>query len=202
MLLNQQVIELTSPVTLLWLRCGQINGALIERAGFSSEEITKFSSFKFESRKIQFAVVRALLNAYFQQKVNVEYLPNGAPYLAGLKRFLSISHSGETVAVVISEIPVGLDVECNVEKPIRVLKKYANANECVCFVGDEKVQAMKLWSVKEAVFKVFREDLPFKDIQVAGKEDNLIVTARHKGKSNSLQVFHGQIEDCVLSVAQ
>ena len=194
-------IDLQQPITILWMQVDNYDSTSAA-AELTSLEVTKLNSFKFFSRRLQFVAVRALLNHHFNEKVHVMYLPTGAPYLDEQHLHISVSHSSDVVAVAISAQPLGIDVECNIEKPLRILSKFANDNECNCFTGIEGLQAAKLWSVKEAVFKVFRENLPFKDIQVSGKESKLDVIADHEGVVKPVQVYHGRIEDCVLSVAQ
>lgn len=136
-------------------------------ANLSSQEQLVFSTFKNETRKLEWTAIRALLNFIFQKKVEVHYEPDGRPYI--LENVdVSFSHTQGFVAVIVSENNVvGVDVEPIRDKVLRVKERFLNQNELLSLKKDtELIQVLVYWCLKEVLFKIapdgnidFRKDL-------------------------------------------
>ena len=83
------------------------------------------------------------------------YFQNGKPYLVGSDLFISLSHSEEGVAAVVSETPVGIDIEKI--KPItdKLINYVCNENEKEYIESgeDREYRFFTVWTAKEAFFK-------------------------------------------------
>lgn len=91
--------------------------------------------------------------------------PNGKPTVAHSDSDLSISHSGDYVAISISPAPVGIDIQLYRPSITRIAHKYANAEELEILsahVSKEIDQLHYLWCIKEAMYKAYgRRKLEF-----------------------------------------
>ncbi len=71
----------------------------------------------------------------------------------------SLSHSGEAVAVALSTTPIGVDVEKDMDKLLRLQDKILSENErkeYTC-VEDKPRYLLEKWTQKESIFKAYKE---------------------------------------------
>jgi 4'-phosphopantetheinyl transferase len=83
---------------------------------------------------------------------------HGKPYLVNLPYHISLSHSFDYAAVMISKkAPVGIDIEQIQEKVARIAPRFMNAGELAAIPQDEQyVKALyAAWCAKEAVYKCY-----------------------------------------------
>ncbi len=81
---------------------------------------------------------------------------HGKPYLVNLPYHISLSHSFNYAAVMISKsVAVGIDIEQIQQKVVRIAPRFLNPAELKSAIGDEqKVNALyACWCAKEAVYK-------------------------------------------------
>lgn len=94
------------------------------------------------------------INIAEQKFVYTEY---GKPYLPDFPDVhFNISHSGEYVACVVSDKPVGIDIQKIEEYKSDIAKRVCNENELKqieCSL-DKASEFIKLWTQKEAVLKM------------------------------------------------
>ena len=103
---------------------------------------------KNEKRKKEFLSSRLLLEQLNPNAI-ITYNDFGAPELDNGK-YISISHSKEMVAIIISEQQVGLDIEQISEKALRLAAKFISAKNQSNLT---KEKATLIWCIKEAAFK-------------------------------------------------
>ena len=106
------------------------------------------TKFKTEKRKKEFLASRLLVQEISQNTI-ITYNEFGAPELDNGK-YISISHSKEMVAIIISEQQVGLDIEQISEKALRLAAKFISAKNQSNLT---KEKATLIWCCKEAIFK-------------------------------------------------
>jgi len=106
------------------------------------------SNIKTEKRKKDFLVSRLLLNE-LDPNQQISYNSNGAPEILNGKH-ISISHSKNLVAIIISDKKIGLDIEYISEKPLKLSSKFNTRNSQQDLT---KEKATLIWCCKEAVFK-------------------------------------------------
>ncbi len=110
------------------------------------------------------AVRRAMKVLFDGEEKLVEYDEHGAPRLADGSHCISISHTRDYVAVIASDVPVGIDIERRGNRVQRVTSRFLQHDELALLAllspDDDALQlALHLaWSAKEAAFKVLGQD--------------------------------------------
>jgi len=106
------------------------------------------SKFKSKKKKKEFLSSRLLLTELLPNDV-ISYNTYGAPEVVD-DNFISISHSKNLVAIIVSKTKVGLDIEQISKKPLELSSKFISQN-CHHLLSEEK--ATLIWCCKEAIFK-------------------------------------------------
>jgi phosphopantetheinyl transferase len=90
---------------------------------------------------------------------------HGKPYLVNLPYHISLSHSFDYAAVMISKKPVGIDIEQVKEKVERIAHKFMRNEEMEFIAEQDKINQLYVcWCVKEAVYKCFgQKEVSFLD---------------------------------------
>jgi phosphopantetheinyl transferase len=79
---------------------------------------------------------------------------HGKPYLVNLPYHISLSHSFDYAAVMISKEPVGIDIEQVKEKVERIAHKFMRPEELGFLNEKQKINQLYVcWCAKEAVYK-------------------------------------------------
>jgi 4'-phosphopantetheinyl transferase len=114
-------------------------------------------------RQQEFIATRILRNALFG-KETIFYNIQGAPYIES-EGYISISHSKNIVSISFSKaFEVGIDIEEISDKIIRVAPKFVSDLEQLNIDINNPVQLTKLWTGKEALYKLAKtEGLHFKE---------------------------------------
>lgn len=159
--------------------------SFLEDIYLNKNSLKRVNGMKSEIHKKGFLSVRHLLAKLNYSDKDLFYTEDGKPHLKDGKR-ISITHSFHFSAIIISDIIVGIDIEKNREKIIRIADKFVgNENEFI--TKDDKVaQLTVIWGAKESLFKIhpdggllFKHHLPIeafklKDNKTRGwiKKDN------------------------------
>ena len=90
-----------------------------------------------------------------------DVLANGKPFLP--QGALSISHCKDSVAVVTSDVTIGLDIQEPTEQIFTIRSKFCSSSEWSWLESHtEIVRALTIvWSSKEAIFKYWGEQVDF-----------------------------------------
>lgn len=110
-------------------------------------------------RKLHWLSTRVLLRkmllteAYIDLKVDT----HGKPYLVNVPYHISLSHSFDYAAVMISKTqPVGIDIEQVKEKVERIAHKFMRAEELAFIEEKNKIDQLYVcWCAKEAAYKCY-----------------------------------------------
>lgn len=143
----------------------------------SSEALKRLSKRKSSVHRKGYLAIRQLLKSLgIPAEIN-HYDGIGAPYLTD-GRFISISHTGDAAAVVISSTSVGIDLENYKDKIKRVAPRFLHASEGQMPKDlDEIIYLTQLWTAKEALYKLYKKPgLIFSEqlfIQPFKKEDTI-----------------------------
>lgn len=97
----------------------------------------------------------------------------GAPTLSNGKA-ISISHSNDFIAILISEKSASVDLEIISEKALKTAPKFLNEKELEFTKNDEKATLM--WSAKECLYKIYKKGgLTFsKDLSIQSLNESKI----------------------------
>lgn len=145
---------------------------LYENVQLNSISALRLKGMKSELHQRAFLSVRKLLEVAGYTDFDLYYDDSGKPHLNDQK-FISITHSHEFAAIIISDQTVGIDIELQREKILRIADKFVDAIELKrlqAFSSDDYIRKLTVkWGAKEAIFKIRNEKgISFKDhIQVA-----------------------------------
>ena len=142
----------------------------------SENSINRLKNMKSEIHKKGFLSVRFLLKELGYTDFDLFYTEDGKPHLKDGKR-ISITHSFNFSAIIVSDNIVGIDIEKNREKIIKIAPK---------FVGDEAgfidsnylVDYLTvIWGAKESLYKIhpdggllFKKHLPIEPFKLQDKQ--------------------------------
>lgn len=131
----------------------------------SPGSLRRLSGMKSEMQQRAFLSVRRLLQHVGYSDFDLYYDGSGKPHLKDGKH-ISITHSFEFSAIIISDATTGIDMEKLREKITLIAKKFADS-EFNYLDRDDDNYVKKLtviWGVKEAIFKIRNEKgISFKD---------------------------------------
>ena len=126
----------------------------------------RLSNMKSELHQRGFLSVRKLLQEAGYNDFDLHYDESGKPHLKNGK-FISITHSFHFSAIIISDQKVGIDIEMQRDKIIRIADKFVDYE--FHFLKPEIIQQYirkltVIWGAKEAIFKIRNEPgISFKD---------------------------------------
>lgn len=138
---------------------------LFEEVHLFPGEAKRLNDFRSEARKLEFLSVRVLLKSLIQTCGPIQYNQNNKPFLAHSQYNLSISHSQNITAIMISKTKkIGIDLEYMSHKIIKVQHKFINDHEYITSNEAQKSYHMYIhWCAKEALYKLCdKQDINFR----------------------------------------
>ena len=154
----------------------------------SKNRITKMKSL---IHKKGFLSVRHLLAILGYTDADLFYTKDGKPHLKDGKR-ISITHSFEFSAIIVSNQVIGIDIEKNRKKIIRIADKFVGKE--TDFLTDDNLieQLTVIWGAKESLYKIhpdggllFKHHLPIEKFKLSDKK-----TRGWIKKDNFYEVFN------------
>lgn len=145
-------------------------------------------------RRLEWLASRYLIHDLLSDEPQWDRIPLqkddcGKPHLYGSPLHLSFSHSHEWAAVIISEKPVGIDIQVFVEKIGRLKKKFMRPIEADSLKEETELEHLHFyWGAKEALYKGYgRKELDW-------REHILVEPFEYKDFTQSIgQVCKGEI---------
>ena len=168
----------------------------------------RFDNMKSTLHKRAFLTVRMLLKEIGLTDVDLHYDSSGKPYLDNGKH-ISITHSHQFSAIIISDHYIGIDIEMQREKIQRIADKFVTKEFEYLDPKNEREYIKKLtviWGAKEAIFKIRNEKgISFKDhIEVDSfqlNENSTDAVLNFNNLSIKYHIDFSEIEDCTLVYA-
>jgi 4'-phosphopantetheinyl transferase EntD len=155
---------------------------LVSQLYLNQQEFETLEEFRTEHRKKQWLSYRVLIRNLVRIDTiyKIYYTSTGKPYLVHPPRNISITHSGNFSATLISEnikINPGIDIEKIDKKVMRVRSKYLNPVEQIrASVNPSPETYTMFWSAKETVYKCY---------------DNPQISLKDHIHIHSLRQYHG-----------
>jgi len=120
----------------------------------TENSISRLSGMKSQLHQKGFLSVRHLLKHAGYEDANLYYNEYGRPFLNDDKH-ISITHSFEFAAVLISDLEAGVDIEKNREKIVNIQHRFVNTE--VDSLSDEDLvkQLTVIWGAKESMYKTY-----------------------------------------------
>lgn len=140
---------------------------LFSQVILKEKTLERLQTMKSETHQRAFLSVRKLLQETVHNDVQLHYDEFGKPHLDN-ENHISITHSFDFSAIILSNKNVGIDIEQRREKIIRIADKFVDKSEFE-FLNKENLQdyiskLTVIWGIKEAVFKIRNEKgISFKD---------------------------------------
>ncbi|GGC90154.1 4'-phosphopantetheinyl transferase [Flavobacterium lutivivi] len=128
-----------------------------ENVKLKETSFLRLESMKSESHRKGFLAVRMLLQEIGYSDYDLFYNDFGKPHLQDGKH-ISISHSNDFSAVVISNEILGLDIEQLKEKTLKIAPRFMQIHHLEGLSFEEKLKkSTVVWGIKEAIFKIKNE---------------------------------------------
>src|SRR5882762_7944694 len=130
---------------------------LYSQLRLDEQEQAHYESLKVGKRNLHWLGTRVLLRKmlHTDEYIDCQVDAHGKPYLVNLPYHISLSHSFDYAAVMISKThKVGIDIEQIKQKVERIAGKFLRPEE-LAFIGiDKRVEQLYVcWCAKEAVYK-------------------------------------------------
>lgn len=161
-----QVITVNPTTQILIWKITESYEQLRAQVALKEKSAKRLEGMKSELHRRGFLSVRKLLAKVGYTDFDLHYDATGKPNLED-GRHISISHSHEFSAIIISDQIVGIDLELCREKAAVIAHKFVHEAESKFMdpAAPEYIQKLTvLWGVKEVIFKIRNEiGISFKD---------------------------------------
>lgn len=131
---------------------------LKSRLMLNQEELDFYNSLQKGKRNLHWLASRVLIRKLLNTEKFIEVLSNeyGKPVLGNFDYHLSISHSFDFAAVIISRRKVGIDIELIKEKIDYIAHKFVSDEEFENLDENNKTEQLYvIWGGKESLFKLY-----------------------------------------------
>jgi phosphopantetheinyl transferase len=135
--------------------------SLLQKVNLNTDEKKRFKSFRSVSRKFEFLSVRALLAELTGGTTSIVYNKNNKPFLKDGSKFISISHSHQLTAILLSvNEKVGVDLEYMSSNIAAIALKFMNVKEKITKDTAYRLYHLYLhWCAKEALYKICDKEI-------------------------------------------
>ena len=133
----------------------ELLGMLEHKADYSSF-LERVSA---EKRRQERFASRVLLKELLGEEVRVDYHSTGAPFLACVPLYISISHTKDYVAVILDKRPTGIDIEYRSDRILKIRSRFMNPEEEAGIDLEHEVEHLLIhWCAKETLFKIIGQE--------------------------------------------
>ena len=135
--------------------------ALLQTVTLDAAEKKKVMSFRSVRRKLEFLSVRALLAELTGNKARIVYNKDNKPFLKDGSMFISISHSHQLTAILLSvNEKVGIDLEYMSSNIATIALKFMNVKEKITKDPSSRLYHLYIhWCAKEALYKICDKEI-------------------------------------------
>lgn len=128
---------------------------LSENIPLTDRSEARLLSMRSEIHQRGFLSIRHLLKEAGYTDFDLYYNGNGKPHLKDNKH-ISITHSFEYSAIIISDVEVGIDIEKNREKIKIIQNKFVNFERWFISEDDDYIEQLTvIWGGKESLYKIY-----------------------------------------------
>lgn len=168
----------------------------------------RLSGMKSEIHQRAFLSVRMLIQEVGFTDHDLHYDEFGKPYF-DCEHHISITHSHHFAAIIVSKETVGIDMELQREKIIRIADKFVETETSYLNttpIADYVRELTVIWGAKEAIFKIRNEKgISFKDhiqVETFSLDENQTQASLHfEGLIKNFEVNYLEIENFTLVYA-
>ena len=147
----------TTTQILVW-KVTESYAELLDKVVLNDNNRIRLNGMKSEMHQRAFLSVRKLLQETGHTDLDLYYDEFGKPHLQGEKH-ISITHSHNFSAIIISDETVGIDIELQRDKITRIADKFCDSEfQFLDLESEEYIRKLTvIWGVKEAIFKIRNE---------------------------------------------
>jgi 4'-phosphopantetheinyl transferase len=181
---------------------------LFDQVLLDNSSLLRLGGMKSELHQRGFLSVRKLLQEVGYNDFDLYYDKFGKPHLKDGKH-ISITHSYQFSAIIVSDQTVGIDIELQREKIIKIASKFNDDDNRFLKVDKKEDYIRKLtviWGAKESVFKIRNErGISFKEhikVRAFEMEDTLAAAELHfDSVVKAFEIYFEEIENFILVYA-
>jgi len=158
-----KVIFLTKSAKLYLWKITEDFDTLFNEVKLKDSSLARLESMKSKSHQKGFLAVRMLLQHLDYSDFDLYYDEFGKPHLkpqgcSSKDVEISISHSNDFSALVISDEKIGMDLEQLKEKTLRIAPRFMDVSHLDGLSEADKIKkATVVWGIKESIFKIKNE---------------------------------------------
>lgn len=149
---------------------------LMQGLDLKESSVKRIDGMRSELHQKGFLSIRQLLRQVGYTDQDLFYTDDGKPHLKNGKH-ISISHSFVFATIAISKYEIGIDIEKNREKIIKIAPKFV-ADEYDFMAEDNVVEFLTVvWGAKESLYKIhpdggllFKHHLPIEPFKLSDKK--------------------------------
>lgn len=174
--------------------------ALNSAIKLTDRSLGRIQSMKSELHQRGFLSVRHLLKEAGYTDADLYYNENGKPHLKDGKH-ISITHSFNFSAIIISTVEVGIDIEKNREKIKIIQHKFVNFERWFISKEDDYIEQLTvIWGGKESLYKIyphggltFKNDIDIESFKIKDGKTNGYIKAYDIDKFYAIyfEIFNG-----------
>lgn len=118
-----------------------------------------WSGYRQRSGGRNVSASRMLLKELLGEEARVDYHSTGAPFLACVPLYISISHTKDYVAVILDKRPTGIDIEYRSDRILKIRSRFMNPEEEAGIDLEHEVEHLLIhWCAKETLFKIIGQE--------------------------------------------
>jgi phosphopantetheinyl transferase len=204
----------TSSQILVW-KITESYEKLFREVQLNEKSLLRLNGMKSQLHQRAFLSVRKLLQEAGYSDFDLQYDESGKPHLNPNNCYtepveVSISHSNNFSTLIISDQKVGIDIEMQRDKIIRIADKFVNNKESLRLGDTNTLDYIKKltvkWGAKEAIFKIRNEPgISFKDhIWVNSfeiRDQKTIATLEMENVKQQFSIYFEEFENFTLVYA-
>ena len=160
-----KTIHINSRTQILVWKVTESYAELLDQVVLNDSNRIRLNGMKSEMHQRAFLSVRKLLQETGHTDLDLYYDEFGKPHLQGEKH-ISITHSHNFSAIIISDETVGIDIELQRDKITRIADKFCDSEfQFLDMDCEEYIRKLTvIWGAKESIFKIRNEKgISFKD---------------------------------------
>ena len=179
---------------------------LFDQVALNDINLIRLNTMKSELHQRGFLSVRKLLQEAKLSDFDLFYSQDGKPYLKNGK-YISISHSHQFSAIIISDKPVGIDLEIQKEKALKIASRFMDVSHLENLSEKDQIKkATIIWGIKESIFKIKNEKgISFPnhifEAEFSLQDQKTTAQLRFNHQIENFQIHFEEIEEYVLVYA-
>jgi 4'-phosphopantetheinyl transferase len=197
------IINLDSSTKIYIWKISETFDALFSKTILNENSQIRLQSMKSEVHKRGFLSVRKLLLVAGYTDFDLHYDESGKPNLIDGYE-VSISHSHEFATIIISNKSVGIDIEIQKEKILKIASKFMDTLHLENLSHEDQIKkATIIWGIKEAIFKIKNQKgISFPDhifeSEFKLKDHKASAQLRFENKIENFEIHFKEIESYIL----